>query len=449
MDLVIKAGKVFDPRWESFKELNIGIKHGRIAALTEKDLSGNTVIDANGLIVSPGFIDIHSHSDKNFKVQENNFETSEAGLRMGVTTLVGGNCGVSPLNFKEYKDYIDANGAPNNYLGFMGHNTLRSAAGRTDWYSPANKQEIEKIKEMLKENMEEGAIGLSLGLEYTPGADIEEVLEICEALKDFHSPLISAHYRYDADRGLEAVEEMIDISRLSGIPMQISHLNSGICFGNAEESIKVIHNAREEGINVMADCYPYNAFSTYIGSAVFDPGFLERWEAKYEDLLIAEGEYAGQYCTEELFYKLRKEDPGIYLIAFVMREDETITVMKESFTMIATDGLVRNGQGHPRASGTFPRVLGRYSREQKALTLKEALYKMTVMPAQRLNLRDRGIIEEGAFADITIFDYNTVIDLADFTNSSLAPEGIKYVIVNGKLAVFDGRIVNNRLGRIL
>ena len=449
MDLVIKAGKVFDPRWESFKELNIGIKHGRIAALTEKDLSGNTVIDANGLIVSPGFIDIHSHSDKNFKVQENNFETSEAGLRMGVTTLVGGNCGVSPLNFKEYKDYIDANGAPNNYLGFMGHNTLRSAAGRTDWYSPANKQEIEKIKEMLKENMEEGAIGLSLGLEYTPGADIEEVLEICEALKDFHSPLISAHYRYDADRGLEAVEEMIDISRLSGIPMQISHLNSGICFGNAEESIKVIHNAREEGINVMADCYPYNAFSTYIGSAVFDPGFLERWEAKYEDLLIAEGEYAGQYCTEELFYKLRKEDPGTYLIAFVMREDETITVMKESFTMIATDGLVRNGQGHPRASGTFPRVLGRYSREQKALTLKEALYKMTVMPARRLNVRDRGIIEEGAFADITIFDYNTVIDLADFTNSSLAPEGIKYVIVNGKLAVFDGRIVNNRLGRIL
>ena len=289
---------------------------------------------------------------------------------MGVTTLVGGNCGVSPLNFKEYKDYIDANGAPNNYLGFMGHNTLRSAAGRTDWYSPANKQEIEKIKEMLKENMEEGAIGLSLGLEYTPGADIEEVLEICEALKDFHSPLISAHYRYDADRGLEAVEEMIDISRLSGIPMQISHLNSGICFGSAEESIKVIHKAREEGINVMADCYPYNAFSTYIGSAVFDPGFLERWEAKYEDLLIAEGEYAGQYCTEELFYKLRKEDPGIYLIAFVMREDETITVMKESFTMIATDGLVRNGQGHPRASGTFPRVLGRYSREQKALTLK-------------------------------------------------------------------------------
>ncbi|NPV44873.1 MAG: amidohydrolase family protein [Firmicutes bacterium] len=449
MDVVIKNGLVFDPRWEKPQRLNVGLKGEKIAVITEKDLTGETVIDAGGKVVSPGFINIHSHSDKNFKGKGYYFETAESELKMGVTTLVGGNCGISPIDFKEYRDYINENGAPNNYLGFMGHTSLRAAAGKQDRYTPANAGEIAKMRDFLKRGMESGAIGLSFGLEYAPGTDMEEISGVCEALKEFPDALLSAHYRYDADRASEGVEEMIEISKTTGIPMQISHLNSGICFGRANDSLEVFHRARANGIDVMADCYPYNAFSTYIGSAVFDPGCLEKWNAGYEDLQVAEGEFAGQRCTEELFNRLRSENPDIYLNAFVMKEEEVVKVLKDPFTMIASDGLLRGGQGHPRVSGTFPRVLGRYCRELKALTLKEALYKMTTMPAERLRLSGRGVLEEGAFGDIVIFDYSVIIDKADFTRPALSPEGIEYVLVNGRPAVFDGKVVNKKLGRAL
>lgn len=376
------------------------------------------------------------------------YDIANKMLNMGVTTCIGGNCGNLRQPLNEFLSFVEKNGAPVNYMLYTGHNTFRDMLGISK-YREATKEEIAKMVEMIKYDLENyGAIGVSFGIEYSPGISFEELAEISSSLRDYDI-LLSAHFRKDAQEGVASVKEMIEISEISGLPMQISHIGSCIAMGNMREGLDLIRNARNNGLDITADCYPYDAFSTRIGSAVFDEGCFERWNKSYDAILLTEEPYRNVYCTEEIFYKVRKEYPNMLVVAFVMNEDEVIEALKEPFVFVASDGLLHKGQGHPRAAGTFPRVIGKYVRDEGKLELIDQLKKMTKLPAERLKLKDKGEIKEGKDADIVIFDYDKIIDRATFFNPTEKPIGIEYVILNGKVAIEKGNVLNSRLGKAI
>jgi|Deesub1362A_J573_1020465.scaffolds.fasta_scaffold02115_5 N-acyl-D-amino-acid deacylase len=448
MDLVILNGRLVNFEKNRLEAKNIGIKKGKIYTITSAEITGKEVVDARGHVISPGFIDIHNHCDYNFHTGNTDpFETSRHLLLMGVTTSIGGNCGSGSVNIKKYFDFIDTYGAPNNYMGFVGHRALREAAGIKDVYACASKTEIKVMQQLAREAIEAGGIGISLGLEYSPGASFEEVIQVCSVLRDYPGRLISAHFRYDGNRSLEAIRELVDISKETGIPMQVSHLNSGVCFGYASEALKMLETARQEGTDVMADAYPYNAASTSAGSAVFDEGCFERWDADYQDIMVAEGEYAGKRCNRELFLHIRAKHPDTRFIMFVMDEKEVDEVMLHPLVMVASDGNINNGCGHPRTAGTFPRALQRYASGKRDEALICMIEKMTRLPAQRLGLTMKGKLTEGADADIVVLNPKELKDNATYDNPVLPPSGIEYVLLNGKIVVEQGKILNDRGGK--
>ncbi|WP_313370206.1 amidohydrolase family protein, partial [Sedimentibacter sp.] len=203
----------------------------------------------------------------------------------------------------------------------------------------------------------------------------------------------------------------------------------------------------KSGIDLSVDAYPYAAFSTFIGSAVFDDGCFELWNKSYDSIMLTEEPFKGVFCDKELFEKARKEYPKMLAVAYVMNEEEIVEALNHPLVMVASDGIYRNHSGHPRGAGTFPRVIGHYVRDKKLMEFYDAIYKMTYMPAKRLNLRKKGLLKEGYDADIVIFDYDTIIDKATFQEPQLNPEGIDYVILNGSVAIKQGNKVNNKLGR--
>lgn len=449
----ILNGSIPDFNSMDFKKVDIGIRDGKIVEIeTPGNLKGSydNEVDVKGMVVSPGFIDIHMHEEVLGDTTDgDDFDIANRMLLMGATTCVGGNCGNNRQTVEEFFDFIDKNGAPVNYLEFTGHNFLRAEVGIDDRYRAAKAEEIEKMGELLRKDiLEHGAIGLSFGLEYSPGITLDEILSLLDYVKDLDI-ILSAHFRKDAKYAIESIKELVEISRRTGKPMQISHLGSCSAYGMMDESLNLIQSARDEGLDITADCYPYDAFSTYIGSAVFDEGCFELWNKTYKDILLTEEPYKGVYCDEELFYKVREEHPQMIVVAFVMNEDEVVNAIKAPFVYVASDGLYRRGQGHPRGAGTFPRVLGKYSRDDKELSLIEAIKKMTIDPANRLNLKSKGTIEINKDADFVIFDPDKIIDKADFINPITPPEGISYVIINGKIAVKDNEMIEKRLGKAI
>jgi N-acyl-D-amino-acid deacylase len=445
--LKIINGKI--PNFDEMKleEKDVLIKDGKIEKIGKIEEEADQVIDAKGKVVSPGFIDIHMHEEVIENVEDPYF-TSYYELKMGTTTCVGGNCGNNRQSVKEFKDYIDKNGAPVNYLSFIGHNYLRNQVGIEDRYRAATDEEIEKMKELIKETLPLGILGISYGIEYSPGIDFKELVEITKAL-DSKDYLLSAHYRSDGEKSVESIEEMVKISTESGVPMQIAHIGSCSAFGFMKETLDMIKEYQDKGADVMADCYPYDAFATFIGSAVFDDGCFERWDKTYSDILLTEEPMKNVRCDKETFEKARKEYPNMIAAAFVMREEEVIEALKAPFVFVGSDSLFRKDMGHPRGAGSFPRVLGRYVREMGELPLIDALWKMTLGPAERLSLSHKGQIKEGMDADITIFDPDTVEDGATFAEPTLPPVGISHVILGGKVAVENNEVKEGRLGRFI
>jgi len=446
LDIGINNGKIVDYN-DGLYEANIGIENGVIQKITQKKVKANKIIDAKGKIISPGFIDIHMHEDK-LKEGKIKLQIFNNMVLMGVTTAVGGNCGLGTNNIKKYYNKLTEAKPPINYLGLVGHGVLRKKVGCEDNYKSVNELQIKQMKEILKKELSAGALGISFGLEYIPGANIQELIELSKVVSDFESKLVSAHYRFDAQRSLESIGELIIISRDVPVKMQVSHLGSCIAFGEAKAGLKMIEVAHQAGVDIMADCYPYNSFSTYIGSAVFDDGCFKRWNVGYEAIKVCGGKYKGRSCNKEIFNYLREKEPDTLVIAFVMNEKEVIKILKHPLVMIASDGLVEDGYGHPRAAGTFPRVLGKYVREEKELDLVNAIEKMTVMPAKRIGLDDRGKIKEGYKADITLFDLNEVIDKSNYNEPLAKPKGIDTVIVSGKLIVKNGLLTGNKAGKV-
>lgn len=459
MDYVIKNGTIFDPESKKMMVSNIGIKDGKIDIITSNPISGSMEINAEGLTVVPGFIDIHIHEDP---LTDNSisFNTLETMLRMGVTTAVGGNCGFSPLNVGEYFQHVNRAGCPVNILMYMGYNavrgTLAAPAGENssmyrlgNVYDPISNYEKNKLKPLIQKGMDDGAIGLSFGLEYTPGCTTDEIIEMGNILRGCEKSLIASHYRYDMDRCLEAIEESITVAEKTKIPFQFSHIGScsGYGEGYMEDSLKLLTYARERNIDIMADCYPYDAFSTLIGSTVFDEGCFERWGVSYSSVFITEGKYKNEYCTREIFEYLRVKEPNTRVVCFAMNEKVIYDAYKNPYVFVASDGKLTRNQGHPRAAGTFPRVLGRVVNINKVITFEEAVEKMTLMPADRLGFKNKGRIKEGCDADITIIDRQNIIDNATYESPTAPPSGIEYVFTGGRLSLKKGTIVGRNYGR--
>ena len=447
-DLLLINGLCPDFGTMEMVKKNVGIKDGKIVYIGAEMAEAAETIDCEGKVVSPGFIDLHMHEEI-LKVENYKYVISRMMLEQGVTTAVGGNCGNLRQPLAEFKKFIDSEGgSPVNYIIVAGYNTCREALniGR---FEAATKEQQLIMQDMLRKELAEGAWGISFGLEYHPGITYEEMLTAAEASDD-PDHLLSAHYRDECrrDNGTAAVEEMIQFASDIRQKFQISHLSSCAALGIMDQTLDVINKAMEKNPRLGYDTYPYNAFSTRIGTAVFDEGCFEAWGKSYGDVMLAGEPYVGVYCTEEIFEDARKNYPDTLAVAFVMNEDEIRDAIVNKNGIVASDGLITLGKGHPRAAGTFPRVLGKYVREEKALSMIEALRKITAAPAERLGLDKKGRIEEGCDADITIFDPETIIDKADFTHIE-RPEGIEYVIIGGKIAVKHGENINERLGRFI
>lgn len=451
LDLVLENVIFADPAGKLAGTGAVGIEAGRLAYLGKNAPAARRVIDGQGLTLAPGFIDLHMHEDP---LQEKagaayiGDEVAACQVRMGVTTSVGGNCGLGEVDLERYFGQLQRQGSLVNYAAFIGHTALRHALGIEDEYRAATPQEIGRLQAAAGKALAAGALGISFGIEYTPGAPTSELLALARVAQEFPGRLLAAHFRSDADGALRSIEELIYLGRETGLPMQVSHVGSCAAYGYMAPALDLIASAVEQGTGILADCYPYAAFCTFIGAAGFDGDCLARWGVDYSAIQVAEGPYAGRRCDRELFERLRREAPETLVVAFVLRDDEVLMALRHRAVLVASDTLLRGGQGHPRSAGTFPRVLGRYVREGK-IGFADALYKMTLGPAERLGLKDRGRLEEGAWADLVLFDPAILEDRATFAEPTKPPVGVELVLVNGRVVVEKGRLTGARPGRIL
>ena len=444
-DILIKNGRYPDFKENQLVKGDVAIQDGKIVAIGQVEGEAKQVLDAEGRIVSPGFIDIHMH-EENFSAEGHEYIIADLMALMGVTTAVGGNCGDTRQDLKDFLAVMEElGGSPVNYMMVSGYNSFRKQLD-INRYDPSTDEQIETMIGRVKEELEQGAIGVSFGLEYDPGITFDEVMKVLNSIPE-DDLFVSMHFREDS---MDGVNEMIRFALDSGKKFQISHLSSCAAIGHMNQALQAINEASKKNPKLNYDTYPYAAFSTRIGSAVFDEGWREKWNKSYEHIYMPAGKYANQFCTEETYWEMRNNEPNLYVVAMTMNEDEiTAAIANADSGMVASDGTIKMRAGHPRAAGTFPRVLGKYVREEKALSMMDALKKITMIPADRLDLSQKGRIEVGCDADITIFDPETISDGATFENLFIKPVGIDAVIVNGTVAVKDNEFVNARAGKFI
>ncbi len=434
-DVVIHNGRVMDPASGTDMIADVGIRDDRIVNISSTSLQGRKVLDATGLVVAPGFIDILAGPPRSFEGQS--FKVSD-----GVTTVLAMHGG--PIDIPGW--YADRAGAGSlhNYGTVIGHANLREAVGVDDRYAEATDSQIAQMVALAETGIRDGAIGIGFGLEYVPGASRMETFELFRAAARYDVPC-HLHIRFSdptpPGTNFEAIEEVIAAAAVSGASAQIVHINSTGGTWTMKQSLKLLEDARRMGLDITADIYPYEAWSTGLSSARFDPGFLDKFRIAYSDIEMVT---TGERLTEDTFTQYR-EQGDVWVIAHAMPAEDIVTAMQHPLVMIGSDGTIQDGRGHPRGAGTFSRVLGRYVREGKHLSMMLALQKMTIMPASRLeqaapSMRNRGRLKVGAYADVTVFDPNTIVDMATFQNPAQFSQGIHHVLVNGVLVVEDGTL---------
>ena len=427
---------------------------------------GDTVVDGAGLVVAPGFIDIHNHSAEELA----NDPEAATQVAQGITTVVLGPDGGSPWPIGEYLAERRRNPAAVNVGAFAGHATIRRLVLGDDFKRPARADEIARMATLVDQAMRDGALGLSSGLEYEVGgyAETNELVELSRVAARYGGVYMS-HIRDEADKSFEALREAIEIGERARIPVQISHIKLGTVgvWHKAAEAIAIVEAARKRGVDVTADEYPYNAWSSTITVLVPDkrydyPPSVEKALADVggaANVLIvrhaAHPDY--EFRTLDAVAKDRKMTPvelfiqivrdgGAGVVCTSMVDDDMRAFYQQVWVMVASDGGI--GTRHPRGAGTFPRVLGRYVRDERWLTLPEAIRKMTSAPAERLKLAQRGRIVAGAFADLVLFNPKTVVDRSTFSEPIILPAGIEKVFVGGEL-VWDGKPMSARPGQVL
>ena len=435
-DLAITGGRVLDPANLIDDVLNIAISNGQIVKVTRKPVKANQVIDASGLVVVPGFIDILAG-------YPNRDESAIFKVTDGVTSIVSMHGG--PVDVKKWYGEIEEQGSYIHYGTTVGHASLRRAVGIEDRNTPATVEQLATMIRLAEKAIDAGALGIGFGVQYVPGATREEVLRLFELAvrKDVPCHL---HVRYlgphpPDNNSLAAIQEVIAAATVTGASVQVVHIGS-IAGRSMKTALWMIDGAREHGIDIMADVYPYTAGSTGLQSTVFDPGWQERMGGiSYGDIELVK---TGERLTEESFNRYR-QGKRIGVIVHFIPEEAVQLALAHPFVMVASDGVISDGRGHPRGAGTFSRVLGKYVRELGVVSLNEAVRKMTIMPASRLeqsdpNMRRKGRLSVDADADIVVFDPKTVIDKATFTEPAVRSEGIEYVIVAGKVVVKKGKL---------
>jgi dihydroorotase/N-acyl-D-amino-acid deacylase len=498
-DVLITGGDVVDGTGGARFRADVAVRGERIVAVSRRELprdGARRVIDARGKVVAPGFIDLHAHLEGLPQMPD-----AESHVRQGVTTALGGPDGGGPWPFGAYLDRVGATGLGLNVGYLAGHNTIRRQVLGTANRAPSP-AELTRMQSMVAQAMGEGAYGLSTGLLYVPGnyADISEVIALARAAGD-SSGIYTSHLRAEGLGLLDGVREAITIGREAGIPVVLTHHKAvgSAMRGKSVNTLAMIDSARASGLDVMADQYPYTATSTGLGvlvpqwaqangdsafaRRVADPVLRDsiiqgivfllendrgggdlrrvqfsavRWKPDLEgrtlhDWVVERGLPTTPRAAADLIIEGMLAG-GASMIYHVLHEDDVRRIMRHPWTAIASDGrLSRPGLGvpHPRAYGTFPRVLGRYVRDLGTLTLEDAVRKMTGLPASRMGLDDRGRVVEGMMADLVVFDPAIVADRATFAEPHQYPAGIDYVVVNGQVTVDKGAMTTIRAGRVL
>lgn len=508
-ELVLRGALVVDGTGAPGREVDVAVTGGRISAVGRIREAGLDELDLRGHVLAPGFIDIHSHAELNLLVEPR----AESRIRQGVTTEVVGQDGSSILWSREearrqaerYRsaygveiDFTDLGGFLDrlertpvavNVASMVGHGTVRGfVVGGQD--RPATAAELDRMREVVRQALAQGAVGLSSGLEYTPGsfAGVEELVALAEVLQGTGYPYAS-HMRNEDDRLLSAVEEALHVGRMARVPVQVSHLKAQgrRNYWKAEVALEMIQAARQSGVDAHFDRYPYVAYATGLsnlfpawsregGTDAFlgrleDPGTADRiraftlakvellgdWDSVQitstgQSTAWARGRKLGTLARERgtepyalALELMRADGGGVGMIGFGMSEENTARILAHPLGMVCSDGgayapygPLGGGSPHPRGYGTFPRFLGHYVREARTLPLEQAIHKITGMPAAKLRLEDRGAIRVGAMADLVAFDPDRVADRATFEAPHQYPTGIRHVVVNGGVTIRDG-----------
>jgi N-acyl-D-amino-acid deacylase len=469
VELLIRNGTLVDGSGSPPRRADVRAAGGTISEVGA-DLTGRPgerVIDAAGKIVAPGFIDMHSHADRG--IDESPDAASQ--VMQGITTAVVGQDGGSELPVADFYELISRLHPAINYATAIGHGTVRKAVMGGDYKRAATATELETMKALVDRGMRDGAVGLSSGLEYDPGfyATTDELIALGGVVAR-HGGYYASHVRNENEGAFEAWREAIEIGRRNRIPVEISHIKLAVkpVWGRAAEGLKILERARSEGVQVMADWYPYTYWQSSMYVLIETRDFENRaaWTKGLEviggagNVLITSyrpdpslngrtlAEIAaarGRDAVTTAIEMMREAGPGTGVIATSMSEDDLATFVKHPLVLICSDGSL-SGR-HPRGYGTFPRVLARYVRDTGAITLADAVAKMTGRSAAQLGLKDRGILAAGKKADVTIFDQGAVQDRGVPGDAARPPQGIAYVIVNGEVVLDNGTVTKARPGR--
>jgi N-acyl-D-amino-acid deacylase len=494
-DLIIRNGKIINGTGNSWYYGDVAVKGDRILAIGKNlKLSATQTIDATGLIIAPGFIDVHTHIEDDERLNP----TADNFIYDGVTTVVTGNCGLSAVSIGGYLDMIDSLKTSVNVAALVGHNDIREFVMGKANRAPTN-EELEKMKWLVDSAMRDGAVGFSTGLIYVPGvyAQTNEIIALAKVAATYGG-VYATHMRNESDKVDSAIKEALTVGREAGIPVEISHFKIGgqPAAGKAASILQLVRNARKQGIEVTIDQYPYTASSTSLSSlipeAVLADGkdsaivrlsdastrkaaiktmlasLKKRGLAHYSYAVVAYYETdttLNGLSIEAINKRLGKKhtmeseagtiidmymNGGASMVFHGMWEQDIKTIMQYPFNMFASDASIRifgKGVPHPRGYGTNARVLGKYVRDQKLLSLEEAIRRMTSLPATKFHLSDRGFLLEGMYADIVVFNPDTVRDLSTYTKPHAYSTGFSAVIVNGKLVLENGKHLGVRAGR--
>lgn len=439
-DLVINNGRVLDPASNLDAVRSIGIRSGKIAAVSATPLTGARTIEARGLVVAPGFIDLHSHGQtlENYRFKARDGVTSALEMEVGANPIDAWyreRAGHSPIHFGASSGDIPSRIAVmHDSSTFLPRDKAVERAA-----TPAEQQQI---RGLIRRGLQQGALGIGLGIAYIPHMSRAEVLELFK-LAAAEKATLFVHMRNGGpvEPGVvDSVREMIADATATKASVHIVHITS-MGLRQTKECLAMIEEARGRGLDITTEAYPYTAGMTDLGSAIFNEG----WQGRQGGITFSDLQWAatGERLTAESFARYRKQ--GGYVAIHSIPESIVQLAMGHPLVMVASDGILNEGKGHPRAAGTFARVLGRYVREQHALTLMDAVRKMSMMPADRLRMPNKGRLTVGADADVTVFDEARVTDRATFENPAQYSEGILYVVVNGTPVVERGELVSGAL----